>query len=97
MTESTHTSSSEIESGTPELLQRLRETRRPEALSVDGQGEVVVQDAEAYQDLLNRLDHAEAIVGIHRGLESMRRGEGIPAEEAIDRLRTELGVGTAVK
>lgn len=55
--------------------------------------EVVVLDSMEYQELLNRLDHAEAIVGIQRGLTSMERGEGVPAEEAVDRLRSELGVG----
>jgi hypothetical protein len=54
------------------------------------------QDAAAYQDLLDRLDRAEAIVGINRGLVSMRRGEGRPAEEVLEELRAELGMGTRV-
>jgi len=33
------------------------------------------------------VDRAEAIVGIKKGLDSMARGEGIPAEEAFERLR----------
>ena len=52
---------------------------------------VVVLDSAEYQDLLDRLDHAEAIVGVQRGLMSMRRGDGVPAEEALDLLRSELG------
>ena len=79
-----------------EHIQRLRDTRRPEVLTVNGKAEVVVQDADAYQDLLDRLDRAESIVGINRGLVSMRRGEGIPAEEALDALRSQLGVGVRV-
>jgi hypothetical protein len=36
----------------------------------------------------NRLtDQAEAVAGIHKGLASMARGEGIPAEKAFERLR----------
>ncbi|HLM47397.1 MAG TPA: hypothetical protein VK458_26255 [Myxococcaceae bacterium] len=35
-----------------EHIQRLRDTRRPEVLTVNGKAEVVVQDADAYQDLL---------------------------------------------
>ena len=49
-------------------------------------------DDAAYQALLDRLDRAEAIVGINRGLVSMRRGEGRPADEALDELRTRLGI-----
>lgn len=77
---------------TRQHLDRLKETRRPEVLTINGRAELVVQDAEAYQELLDRLDRAEAIAGIHRGLVSMRRGEGAPVEEAFDSLRTELGI-----
>jgi len=66
-------------------------------LTVNGKAELVVRDAEAYQDLLDRLDRAEAIVGINRGLVSMRRGEEIPAEEALDQLRSRLGAGARVE
>jgi hypothetical protein len=77
----------------PDLVERLKETRCAEVLTVGGEAEVVVQHSEAYQDLLDRLDRAEAIVGIQRGLASMRRGEGVPAAEALERLRSELGAG----
>lgn len=53
-----------------------------------------VQDTDAHQD---RLDRAEAVAGIERGLASMRRGEGISAEEALAQLRSQLGVGVPVK
>ena len=33
------------------------------------------------------IDRAEAIIGIKKGLESMARGEGVPAEEAFEQLR----------
>ena len=73
-------------------IDRLRETGRPEVLTVNGRAELVVQDAAAYQDLLDRMDRAEAIAGIRRGLASMKRGEGRPAEEALEELRAELGI-----
>ncbi|HEU0298681.1 MAG TPA: hypothetical protein VFR37_04485 [Longimicrobium sp.] len=66
-------------------------------LTINGKAELVVQDASAYQELLDRLDRAEAIVGINRGLVSMRRAQGMPAEEALDELRTELGAGVRVE
>ena len=59
---------------------------------MSGEPETVVQTADAYTELLTRLDRAEAIAGINRGLVSMRRGEGIPAEEALAVLRKQLGV-----
>ncbi|HEY7767242.1 MAG TPA: hypothetical protein VIB55_03630 [Longimicrobium sp.] len=66
-------------------------------LTVNGRAEVVVQEALAYQDLLDRLDRAEAIAGINRGLVSMRRGDGRPAEEVLDELRAQLGIGVGVE
>jgi prevent-host-death family protein len=80
-----------------EYIRRLRQSGRPAVLTVNGKAEVVVQDAEAYQELLDRLDYAEAVVGINRGLVSMRRGEGRPAEEVLGELRAELGLGTRVE
>ena len=80
-----------------EHIRRLRQSGRPAVLTVNGRAEVVVQDAQAYQDLLDRLDRAEAIVGINRGLVSMRRGEGRDAEAGLDELRAELGIGARVE
>ena len=54
-------------------LDRLKETGQPEILTVNGQAQVVVQDAAAYQKLVDQL---EAIEGIRKGLASMKRGEG---------------------
>ena len=70
-----------------EAIRRLKETGQPEVLTIDGKPAVVVQDVKSYQRLLDALDRAEAIEGIRRGLDEMRRGEGIPAEEVFAELR----------
>ena len=72
---------------TKEHIQRLKETGRPEVLTVNGKAEIVVQDAASYQRLLELIDRAEAIEGIQKGLVSMQRGEGTPAQEVFTRLR----------
>lgn len=56
----------------------------------------VTLDWDTYQELLARLDRAEAIVGIHRGLVSMRRGEGRPAEEVFAGIRARFKLGRSV-
>ncbi len=48
------TSLSNFQRHTREFLQRLQETGRPVVLTVNGKAEFVVQDAEAYQRLLDR-------------------------------------------
>jgi prevent-host-death family protein len=72
---------------TNEVLEQLKATGQPMVLTVNGKAEIVVQDAASYQAMLDLVERAEAIAGIKRGLESIERGEGIPAEEAFQRLR----------
>jgi len=73
---------------TAELVAQLKETGRPQILTVNGKAAVVVQDAESYQKLLDLVDRAEAIAGIRRGLESVTRGEGRSVEDVFAELRS---------
>ena len=51
-------------------LEPLKKNGQPEVLTVNGQSQVVVQNAVAYQTLVDKLD---AIEGIRKGLELMVR------------------------
>lgn len=51
-------------------------------------------DADAYQELLDRLERAEAIVGVREGLASMERGEGRPLEEVVEAIRARGRLGS---
>lgn len=73
-------------------LDRLKKTGKPEVLTVHGQAEVVVQNAEAYQRLLDLAANAAAIVGIQRGLQGMYRGTGEDAEAAFQSLEQNLDI-----
>ena len=73
-------------------LKRLKESGQPEMLTVDGKPELVVQALESYERLLDIVDRAEAVQGIRRGLESMARGQGLPAREACEKLRARHGI-----
>lgn len=53
-------------------LERIKESRRPLVLTVDGKAEVVVQDAESYQKLLELVDRLYAVEGIQASLNSVR-------------------------
>ena len=68
-------------------IQRLKRTGRPQVLTVNGRAEIVVQDARSYQKLLDLLDRSEAVAGVREGLESMKRGEGQPARQILERIR----------
>jgi phosphoribosylaminoimidazole-succinocarboxamide synthase len=61
-------------------------------LILNGKAELVVQEAESYQKLLEAKDRMEAIEGIKRGLESMKRNAGTPAGKFFQEFFTEKGI-----
>ena len=71
----------DFQRNTKSHLKRLKSTGRPEVLTVNGKAELIVQNAAAYEDMI------EAIRGIQRGLDSMAEGKGEPARKVLDRIR----------
>jgi PHD/YefM family antitoxin component YafN of YafNO toxin-antitoxin module len=71
---------------------RLKETRAPEVLTVNGKAEVVVQDAASYQSLIDRLHHMETLAAIQEGMASAERGELKPAAQVLDEMRVKYGL-----
>jgi prevent-host-death family protein len=77
---------------TAKLVRQLKKTGQPVVLTVNGKAELVVQDAESYQKLLEAKDRMEAIEGIKRGLESLKRNAGKPAETFFKEFFAEKGI-----
>jgi len=71
------------------FMRHLRETKRPVILTVNGKAAAVVQDAEAYQHLLDLAAAASAAEGIRQGLEDLANGRTRPAREVFDEIRAE--------
>ena len=78
-----------------EHFDRGLSTTRPcdfdETLTVNGKAELVVQDAESYQELLKKADFADTAAAIHRGMKSHRRGEGKNMRKALEDIAQEAG------
>jgi PHD/YefM family antitoxin component YafN of YafNO toxin-antitoxin module len=70
----------EFKRKTAEFRERLKSTGLPAVLTIEGRPEIVVQDAVAYQKLLDLVDQAEALQAIQEGLEDARSGRTIPLE-----------------
>jgi PHD/YefM family antitoxin component YafN of YafNO toxin-antitoxin module len=70
---------------------RLKKNKTPLVLTVNGRAELVVQDAESYQLILERLDRAETLAAIKRGMEQFDRGQGISLDKAEKQLRKKHG------
>jgi hypothetical protein len=69
------------------FVERLRTTGRPTKMRVDDGAEIVIQSAEAYQELLAKLERAETLVGIYRGHDDVRNGRTLPLDEAFQQIR----------
>ena len=78
---------SEFQRNTKEFLQQMKHNRGPIVLTVNGKAEVVVQDAQSYQEMLTRLERAEAIAAIRRGINDFEKGDAQDAHEAFDEIR----------
>ena len=80
---------SDFKRKTSELIGRLKKTGHPLVLTINGRAEVVVQHAEAYQALLDRVETIEAL---QRGFADVRAGRTTPAREGFERLRRTHGI-----
>jgi PHD/YefM family antitoxin component YafN of YafNO toxin-antitoxin module len=73
-------------------MRHLRKSKRPVVLTVNGKAAAIVQDAEAYQRLLDIAASADAEEGIRQGLEDAARGRTRPAREVFDEVRRKHGI-----
>lgn len=76
----------------PENIAHLKKTGEPVVLTVDGRAEVVVQDAGAYQQLLDGLDYHSTVEGIRRGIASLEREGGRPYQKFFAEIASQAGV-----
>ena len=80
---------------TAEYMARLRKTGEPLVLTVNGKAEVVIQDAAAYQKLVEaaaRADYDETIAAIKAGLADVDAKRTKPARAALKTLAKKYGI-----
>ena len=75
-----------------DFMKQLKKSKRPVVLTVKGKAEAVVQDAAAYQRLLDIAARADAREGIRQGLEQSRLGRGRDAEEFFAEFEASHGI-----
>jgi prevent-host-death family protein len=74
------------------FMKTLRKTKRPLVLTVNGKAAAVVQDAEAYQRLLDIAARADAGEGIRQGLEDAKKGRIRLARQFFDEFEANHGI-----
>jgi prevent-host-death family protein len=75
-----------------DFMKQLRKSKRPVVLTVKGKAAAVVQDAEAYQRLLDIAARVDAEEGIRQGLEDAKKGKIRPANEFFDEFEAKHGI-----
>ena len=85
---------------TAEYLERLHESGEPVVLTVNGKAQVVVQDAAAYQKLVEaavKAERDETIAAIREGLADVEAGRTKPARSALKALAKKYGIPVSGK
>jgi prevent-host-death family protein len=74
------------------FMKRLKKTKRPVVLTINGKAEAVVQDAESYQRLLDIAAESDVFEAIRQGLDDVARGRVRPARQVFEELRRKHGI-----
>lgn len=74
------------------FMKRLKKTRRPVILTVNGKAEAVVQDAAAYQRLLDIAAQNDVFEAIRQGEEDIASRRTRPAREVFKEMRRRYGI-----
>jgi prevent-host-death family protein len=74
------------------FMTRMKKTRRPVVLTVNGKAELLVQDAKSYRQILERLERFEAVEAIRFGIAEAKDGRVRPARQALPQLQEKLGI-----
>jgi len=77
---------SHFKRNTAEVVARMKQSGNPVVLTVNGKAELVVQDAVAYQRLLDLVGRAEMLDFLEASRKDVEAGRTVPAREALEKL-----------
>ncbi len=75
-----------------DFMKQLKKSKRPVVLTVKGKAAAIVQDAEAYQRLLDIAALVDAKEGLRQGLEDAKKGKVRPVRKFFDEFEVERGI-----
>jgi PHD/YefM family antitoxin component YafN of YafNO toxin-antitoxin module len=68
---------------TAKFRRQLKKTKQPIVLTVNGKADMVVLDADSYEDYAREKDRLETIAAINRGIEDMKAGRVKPTAQVF--------------
>jgi prevent-host-death family protein len=75
-----------------DFMKQLKKSKRPVVLTVNGKAQAIVQDARAYQRLLDIAARADVYEAIRQGLEQSKHGQVRDAEEFFAEFEAAHGI-----
>jgi PHD/YefM family antitoxin component YafN of YafNO toxin-antitoxin module len=82
----------EFTRNTKAFIERLKESKNPMVLTVNGDAEIVVQDAASYQVLLDEIEHARLLQALREGIKDSEEGRVVPLEQFVAEMRAKYDV-----
>ena len=81
----------EFQSDPAELLAEVQRSRKPLVLTVENKPAIIVQDAESFQRLQDRIYELETVQAVQVGLDDLKAGRVRPAREALAEVGAKFG------
>jgi prevent-host-death family protein len=74
------------------FLRQTEKSKCPVVLTVNGKAAAIVQDADAYQKLLDIAARSDVYEAIRQGLDDAAHGRTLPAKDAFALIRRKYGI-----
>ena len=79
---------SEFQTNSQHYIAQMQEmNEQPIVLTVKGQAQLVVQNAKAYQKLLDRVEYIETVLALQEGTAEVKAGKAVPARDALQKIK----------
>jgi len=73
-------------------IRQIKDSKSPMALTVNGDAQVIVQDAESFQQMVDELEHSRFIVAVRESEAAATNGQVQGLDQAFSEIRGELGI-----
>ncbi len=73
-------------------IQLVKSSKNPMAITVNGDAEVVIQDAETYQQMVDDLERLRFIGAMRESEKDVAEGRVMDASESFNQVRGALGI-----
>lgn len=75
-----------------QYIDQIKATQNPMAITVNGEAEVVIQDARAYQKMVDELEHMRLATALLRGEADIAAGRVRDIDDVFSDLAAEHGL-----